>query len=104
METLGTMYTGPSSYRIQGFIMDHLCANEMSSLQWELIACVITNGRKISDMFNLPIFVDGLVNNVVVSRSFASSRGTEESAGRNRHCYRTRAFPGLRGSSEITIR
>ncbi|KAI0273085.1 cytochrome P450 [Russula aff. rugulosa BPL654] len=39
------------------------------------------------------MYTDGFVNNVAVSRSFALSRGAEESTGRNRCCYRTRAFP-----------
>jgi hypothetical protein len=37
--------------------------------------------RKVSDMSKLSIFIDGFVNNVAVSRCFASSRGAEESAG-----------------------
>ena len=55
-------------------------------------------------MFNLSISIDGFVDNVSLSRCFASSGGAEESAGRNRCCHRTRAFPKLRGSSKITIR
>jgi hypothetical protein len=43
-ETLGTMYTGPSSLRRQRLITDHLCADETSSLQSGPTACVIANG------------------------------------------------------------